>query len=273
MTEPLYFPGALDQVYQMDALELLKVLPPESVNAFILDLPYGTTACSWDEIIPFEPMWAGVKRVLKPRGVFVTTASQPFTSKLVMSNLDWFKYEWIWEKAIATQFLDANRKPMKKHENVLVFYSEPPLYNPQFTYGVPYTTNPKSPPTSIYNNHIRVATTNNGSRYPVSVIRFDNERGHHPTQKPVALFRYLIRTYTQLGDLVVDFCCGSGTTALAAREEGRRFIVGDTSPEYVAIARERLAQPHTLSFMNILDSVAKDSAACPNLSNSKVIPK
>lgn len=285
MTEPLYFPGALDQVYQMDALELLKVLPPESVNAFILDLPYGTTACSWDEIIPFEPMWAGVKRVLKPRGVFVTTASQPFTSKLVMSNVSGFKYSWVWVKNKITGFANAPKQPLRRFEDVLVFGGG--AYYPQGLQRVNIT---RRNGVSAGGSSLRGELTGNAGKgklrtegsvyvqewtnYPDNVLFFDCETfTEHGTQKPVALFRYLIRTYTQPGDLVVDFCCGSGTTALAAREEGRRFIVGDTSPEYVAIARERLAQPHTLSFMNILDSVDKDAAACPNLSNSKVIPK
>lgn len=169
----------------------------QSVDMILCDLPYGTTACKWDTVIPFEPLWAQYRRVAKRNAAIVLTASQPFTSALVMSAPDVFRYEWIWEKSIATQFLDAKRKPLKKHENVCVFYAAQPTYNPQFTAGKPYKTNPKAPPTGIYGSHVRVATDNDGKRYPVTVNHFANERGLHPTQKPVALMEYLIRTYTQ----------------------------------------------------------------------------
>lgn len=245
----------VNRVLQMDALSLLALLPDASVDAYITDLPYGTTACSWDEIIPFEPMWKEVKRTLKPRGVFVTTASQPFTSKLVMSNPKMFRYEWIWEKAIASGFLSAKYRPLREHENILVFSAGasiggangglPMPYYPQFTKGESYSTNPKSDPTSIYNKHHCVPTVNNGTRYPQTIVAFDNERGSHPTQKPVALYEYLIRTYTQPNEFVVDFCCGSGTTALAARNLNRRFIAGDQSAEYCAVAEKRLTEPYT----------------------------
>lgn len=250
----------LDSVYNVDALALLAGLPDASVNAIVTDLPYGTTANSWDEIIPFEPMWAGVKRVLKPRGVFVTTASQPFTSKLVMSNPKWFRCEWIWRKSAGTGYLNANRQPMKNHESVIVFAQGEHLYIPQKRKGEPYRATRGAVGGFVRDKTVGgYLTVNDGDRFPLSVLDFDSETGHHPTQKPVALFRYLIRTYTQPGDLVVDFCCGSGTTALAAREEGRRFLVGDTSPDYVAIARNRLALPYTPSFMNLLDAAADDA--------------
>jgi len=256
----------VNRVHHTDALDLLAALPSGSVDAFITDLPYGTTACSWDEIIPFDPMWKEVKRTLKPRGVFVTTASQPFTSKLVMSNVGMFRYEWIWEKAISSGFLSAKYRPLRQHENILVFSEgasiggansgQPMTYNPQFEKGEAYTTNPKSAPTGIYNKHHRVPTVNEGIRYPKTIIKFTNERGEHPTQKPVDLFKYLISTYTQPGDLVVDFCCGSGTTAIAARNLGRRFIVGDITSEYVQVARDSLAQPYTPNMFAKLEAVS-----------------
>lgn len=255
-------PGALDTVYHVDALALLAALPDASVSAVITDLPYGTTACSWDEIIPFEPMWAGVKRVLKPRGVFVTTASQPFTSKLVMSNPKWFRYEWIWDKGKGSNYQLANIMPMKSHENVLVFAASSTTFFPQFWYSTPYKTKEGKRANPIQGLIVSTASTyrtssisDDGKRYPVSVLRHERDNDRlHPTQKPVALYRYLVRTYTQPGDLVLDFCCGSGTTALAAREEGRRFIAGDTSADYVAIANKRLSQPYTPSFMALLDA-------------------
>jgi len=229
---------ALDSVNCIDALELLRGLPDASVDAIITDLPYGTTACSWDEIIPFEPMWAGVKRVLKPRGVFVTTASQPFTSKLIMSNLEQFRYEWVWEKSMATGFLNTPHMPLRAHENIVIFGGS--IYYPQFSIGQPYTaTTGTQERGTIRDKRISgVIRHNTGYRHPRSVFRFQNQIGLHPTQKPVALYEYLINTYTQPGELVVDFCCGSGTTAVAARNLSRRYIVGDLSEEYCTIARE-----------------------------------
>lgn len=233
----------VNRVFNCDAFELLRALPDKSVDAYITDLPYGTTACSWDEIIPFAPMWAEVKRTLKPRGVFVTTASQPFTSKLVMSNLDWFRYEWVWNKLISGNFLLAKYQPMKIHENVVVFAESQTNYYPQMRKGFMRT---KGGGKSNLWSMSKTSTTND-DYYPVTIIERSNADRDvdHPTQKPVALYDYLIRTYTQPGDLVVDFCCGSGTTAIAARNLGRRWIAGDITPEYVDIARKRLAMPFT----------------------------
>lgn len=241
----------VNTVYNVDALTLLKALPSASVDAVITDLPYQTTQNTWDALIPFVPMWDETRRVLKQGGVFVTTASQPFTSKLICSNLDMFRYEWIWVKSQATGFLDANRKPMKQHESVLVFCDQRAPYYPQMTAGKPYTAKRKGK-TSNYGHFERVATVNeNGDRYPKTVLYFDTDKGDHPTQKPVALYEYLIRTYTQPADLVVDFCCGSGTTALAARHLNRNYIVGDITPQYVEVARRRLAQPWTPMFAEL----------------------
>lgn len=224
----------------MDALALMAQLPDASVNAVITDLPYGTTACSWDEIIPFEPMWAGVKRVLKPRGVFVTTASQPFTSKLVMSNLAWFRCEWIAEKSMGTGFLNTPHMPLRAHDNVLVFGGK--TYNPQFSLGDAYTaTTGTQPRDTLRDKNIAgVVRHNPGYRHPRTVIKFQNQTGLHPTQKPLDLYKYLVLTYTQPGDVVLDFCAGSGTTAVAAKILNRQFIVGDTDEGYCAIARKRL---------------------------------
>lgn len=227
----------------MDALQLLALLPDASVDAIITDLPYGTTACTWDAIIPFAPMWAGVKRVLKPRGLFVTTSSQPFTSQLVMSNLAWFRDEWIWEKSNATRFLDANTRPMKNHENVLVFSPVLPDYYPQMGSGAAYKARRDGRVNYVFDSKLtRVNTDNDGTRYPKTVLKISSQqRGkQHPTEKPVELYEYLIKTYTAPGALVVDFCCGSGTTGVAARKIGRDYILGDITPEYVDIARARL---------------------------------
>lgn len=262
-------PPLINRVHNMDALELMRLLPAGSVDAIITDLPYGTTACSWDSIIPFAPMWAGVKRILKPRGVFVTTASQPFTSKLVMSNIDWFKYEWVWVKSLAFDFFNAKNKPMKRHENIVVFSPGTTAncspnrmtYNAQ---GVIEVNKRWKRPRQYGSKHNidrpghsldRVITAEN---YPDSVLEFPNgnNNNEHPTQKPAALYEYLIKTYTQPGDLILDFCAGSGTTGVAAQHLERRFILGDTSPEYCAIAEKRLAQPYTLDMFIHLDQMA-----------------
>lgn len=252
----------LNKVHHIEALDLLALLPDQSIDAIITDLPYGTTACAWDEIIPFAPMWAGVRRVLKPRGVFVTTASQPFTSALVMSNLSWFKYAWVWEKSLVTGFVHAKNKPLKRHEDVLVFSPGTTVhegqsqyrmkYFPQMKQGTPYSKRQRSTntgflhaPSQVNKDWVGTISQNDGSRYPDSVLQFDNGNNFsvHPTQKPTALYQYLIRTYTQPGEIVLDFCSGSGTTGEAARAEGRQFILGEKEAEYVAVTRDRLRMP------------------------------
>lgn len=239
---------ALNSVNCVDALDLLYGLPKASADAIITDMPYGTTACSWDVIVPFDKWWAAVKHALKPRGVMVTTASQPFTSLLVCSNLKWFRYEWIWDRSIVSGFLDANRKPLKCHENILVFCIQAAPYIPVMGNGKPYSQTRELVPASVYGKHAKPPTINAGWRYPTTILRFPNQqRREHPTQKPVALYDYLIRTYTQPGDLVIDPFAGSGTTAVAARNLNRRYIAGDTSSEYCAIAERRLAQPYTIN--------------------------
>lgn len=241
----------MDSVHHSDALDLCNSLAPQSVDMILADLPYGTTACSWDEIIPFAPMWAAFKRVIKPRGAIVLTASQPFTSKLVCSNLEMFRYEWIARKSRATTFALADVMPMRSHETVLVFSVNGHNYYPQMETGERYKTRRNGAGTMAGN---KIQCDNRPLefrevRYPQSVIDVSSLRQQdvlHPTQKPVDLFAYLIRTYTQPGELVLDPTCGSGTTAIAARQTGRHYIVGDSSAEYVAVTRQRLAQPYTL---------------------------
>jgi site-specific DNA-methyltransferase (adenine-specific) len=228
----------------------MKSIPDGSVDAVITDLPYGTTACSWDEIIPFELMWIQVKRLLKLRGVFVTTASQPFTSKLVMSNLEWFKYEWIWEKDRATGFLDAKRRPMRKHENIIIFSLNGHLYNPQIKKKPPENIRPinyRRPASDSYGKYDEIAPRGipQNMTYPQSVIKINrpnnDESGLHPTQKPVKLYKYLILTYTNPGDSVLDFCFGSGTTGVACVQLNRNFIGIEIDPGYFKIAEKRIA--------------------------------
>ena len=245
-----------------DCLEVVPNIPAGSVDAIITDLPYGTTACKWDTIIPFDDLWAMVKHTLKPRGAFVTTASQPFTSALVMSNPDWFKYELIWKKTMSGGFVHAKNKPLKKHENILIFSlavtihenqsQNRMIYNPQKTQGKPFTRKVKSATggTILHKNtksnldFIGKELKNEGDRYPISVIEIPNgnNKNTHPTQKPVALYEYLVKTYTNEGDTVLDLTMGSGTTVVACVNTGRKFIGIEKEPDYYAIAEKRIKQ-------------------------------
>lgn len=247
-------------LYHGDCLEVLPTLPPASVEAIITDLPYGTTACEWDSIIPLEPMWEQVKRVLKRNGVFITTASQPFTSVLIMSNLSWFKYELIWNKTMPSGFLHAKNKPLKKHENIILFSQAAAVhenqtknrmtYNPIMSKGKPYKKTNDPTVNLAWSNMLRPSTNkpvtniNTGTRYPTSVLDFSNGNNfnEHPTQKPVTLYEYLIHTYTNTGETILDFCMGSGTTGVAAIQTRREFIGIEKETEYFEIASRRIAQ-------------------------------
>jgi len=242
-------PYELDTVHCADALDFLRALPDGCADAVVTDPPYGTTACAWDTVVPFEPMWEQLRRIAKPRAAIVMTASQPFTSRLVMSNVEMFRYEWVWHKSRNGNFLNANRRPLKYHENVLVFGVDEPQYSPQFSAGAPYRNIRRRAGVQVNNGGkkgiIGHAIISDGRRYPQSVIHIPSEGANHPTQKPVALFAYLIRTYTQPGALVIDPFAGSGTCGIAARDTGRHFLLCDVTPEYVQIARDRLAAPYT----------------------------
>jgi site-specific DNA-methyltransferase (adenine-specific) len=228
-----------------DCLEIMKKIPDESVDMVLCDLPYGTTQCKWDTIIPFEPLWAEYNRVCKLRAPMIFTASQPFTSRLINSNIKNFKYTWVWEKSKATGYLNAKRMPMRAHEDICVFYKKPPIYNPQMRQGDPYNKGKAHRPTEVYGSQVSTLVKNDtGLRYPRTVVYFKTAESegkvHHPTQKPVALFEYLIKTYSNEGDIILDSCMGAGTTGLAAFKTGRRFIGIDSDPKYVDIANQRI---------------------------------
>jgi DNA modification methylase len=227
-----------------DCLDLLPTLEAGSIDMVLCDLPYGTTANKWDAVIPFPDLWEAYQRVCKPNAAIVLTAAQPFTSALVMSNPQWFRYDWVWRKPNGTGHLNAKKQPMRDKEDVLVFYRQQATYNPQFGEGTPYTsiTGPQS---SNYGKFNRVLTVNDGRRYPKQVLEFNCDHGHHPTQKPVALMEYLIRTYTNSGDTVLDNTMGSGTTGVACVNTGRQFIGIERDDAYFAIAERRIreAQP------------------------------
>lgn len=213
-------------------------IPDGAVDMILCDLPYGTTQNKWDTVIPFEPLWAHYWRVAKPNAAVVLTAAQPFTSALVMSQVKRFKYDWCWRKPKGTGHLNAKKMPMRDKEDVLVFCRGATAYNPQFGRGEPYGNKAgKVAESGLTNNYGKFGIHREGSdgkRYPKQVIDFPVvERGTvHPTQKPVALFEYLIRTYTDEGMMVLDNCAGSGTTAIAAERTSRRWICIEQDAEY-----------------------------------------
>ena len=230
-------------IYHGDCLAVMPTLRAGSIDAIITDLPYGTTACKWDVVIPFAPMWEQVKRLLKPHGAFVTTASQPFTSMLVMSNLDWFKYCWVWDKNNSAGFATVKYRPFIVTEDVCVFSQGASVYNPQMqTRGKSRQKGFGGRASELYGIKPRKGPVNN-TYHPKNILAFSKINQvdcDHPTQKPIALYEYLIRTYTNEGDVVLDFCLGSGTTALACRRLGRRCVGAEISEEYCQIAVKRL---------------------------------
>ena len=232
------------QLLHGDCLELMRGIPAGSVDAIITDLPFGVTACHWDTVIPFAPLWAEWKRIIKPRGAVVLFGSQPFFTDVVASNRAWFRYEIVWEKSLATGFLNANRNPMKSHELLGVFYSNLGTYNPQKTKGTPYSATSGTVGDVVRDKTVGgFKTISDGARFPRSVIRFDGEANtEHPTQKPVSLLEYLIRTYTNPGETVLDCTMGSGTTLVACVNTQRNGIGIELDAGYYAIAERRIAE-------------------------------
>ncbi len=251
----------INKIIHGDCLEVMGDIPDGSVDMILCDLPYGTTAASWDSVIPFITLWEQYKRITKPNGAIVLFGSQPFSSTLIMSNPSWFKYELIWEKGRASGHVHAKNKPLKAHENILVFSSGTTVhksqsknrmtYNPQMTEGKPYKRIANDSNKNGALNHkkskaniefVGTLINNEGERYPRSVMLFKNHNvgNFHPTQKPVALLEYLIKTYTNEGETVLDNCIGSGSTAIAAINTNRNFIGIEKDQKYFEIACERI---------------------------------
>lgn len=232
----------VNHIYRMDCLEGMKLLPDRSIDMILSDLPYGKTANAWDSIIDLDQLWLAYKRLIRPHSAIVLTAQCPFDKLLGLSNRRWFRYEWIWEKSRATGFLDAKHAPLKAHENILVFYKHLPKYHPQLTKGKPYVTSRGEHYNRNFGKYVGATITrNDGFRYPRSVLRIPSEgRSFHPTQKPVGLFEYLIRTYTNPRDVVLDSCMGSGTTAIACLNTNRQFVGFELDSDYHRYAEERI---------------------------------
>jgi site-specific DNA-methyltransferase (adenine-specific) len=242
------------QLFQGECLSVMATLPSASVDLILCDLPYGTTACSWDAVIPFDQLWAQYRRIIRPRGVVVLTAAQPFSTQVIASNLSEFRYCWYWDKKAVTGFANAKLQPLRCVEDVIVFYASKPTYNPQ---GLVRLGKTRSNSASVGGDTVRtdtVASAGKGSlrtagaeyvqewtNYPKQLLEISRDRSRvHPTQKPVALMEYLIRTYTNAGDTVLDNCMGSGTTGVAALQSGRRFIGIERDPNYFEIAKSRV---------------------------------
>jgi site-specific DNA-methyltransferase (adenine-specific) len=238
----------INTIIQGDCLEKMGEIDDKSIDMILCDLPYGTTACKWDTIIPFEPLWEQYKRIIKDNGAIVLTASQPFTSALVMSNLEMFKHEWIWIKNRGSNFANTVREPMKEHENILVFANKKWKYNKQMQERAPGGL-ARSNYLVEHNSQEREGTRKfegrnkhiiSKERVPSSWQKYNVEVGLHPTQKPVVLFEYLIKTYTNEGDLVLDNCAGSFTMAIAAENLKRNWICIEKEEEYCEIGRKRI---------------------------------
>lgn len=273
------------KLLQGDCLEVMKNIPDKSIDMILCDLPYGITRNKWDSVIPFDKLWEQYGRIIKDDGAIVLTASQPFTSQLVMSKYEWFRYEWIWEKQRASNFTQVKRQPLKYHENILIFSKKPiKTYNPQrykvielediqkmnkkelksFMENKDYdkfskidrrknVIDPKSNKNYLGSEGIkRTRYVDDGYRYPKSVLKINNKlQGNiHPTQKPVSLFEYLIKTYTNENDLVLDNCMGSGTTGVACLNTNRRFVGIELDKAYFQIAQDRIKN-HEKSILEV----------------------
>ncbi|GAA0041648.1 site-specific DNA-methyltransferase [Lactobacillus amylovorus subsp. animalium] len=235
-----------ETLLQGDCLELLPTIQDNSIDLILADLPYGTTARNkWDVIIPFDPLWDQYMRIIKDHGVIALFGDEPFASELRLSNKKYYRYDWIWVKSRATGFLNANRMPLKNTETISIFYKHLPMYHPQKTKGKPYVSrsNKSKPRTDYRKFNTNWEIINNGTRHPLKTIRFNSViRTVHPTQKPVDLLKYLIKTYTDEGMTVLDNCMGSGSTGVAAKQLNRNFIGMELNKEYFEIAKQRIKE-------------------------------
>jgi len=249
-----------NRIIEGDCLEIMKDIPTKSIDMILCDLPYGTTQNHWDSIIPLDKLWTHYERIIKNNGVIALTGQGLFTANLMLSNPKFFKYKITWVKSKPTNFLNAKKQPLRRHEDVCIFYKSQPAYNPQMTYGKPYNKGTrKDQLTGSYGDFKTVEVKSNGERYPTDVVYFKTAESegevYHPTQKPVELGRYLIRTFTKEGDIVLDNTCGSGSFLVSAILEGRKFIGIEKNKEvylfkkhkidYIQISKQRILEAET----------------------------
>jgi len=268
----------INKIHQGDCLKLMKNIPDKSINMILCDLPYGTTACKWDTIIPFDEMWARLNKLIKPNGAIVLFGSEPFSSALRMSNIKNYKYDWVWNKRKAGNIFLAKQQPMKIHENILIFNGNKETYNPQMVkrdkikksknYGTGEAlggTKEKEEKTYTYTH-----------KNPISILDVSNasQKGKvHPTQKPVALFEYLIKTYSNEGDLVLDNCIGSGTTAIACINTKRKWIGIEKEKEYFEIAKKRIEEHSQQTTLLLSHKTEKEDGIPPTIEIVGILPK
>lgn len=235
----------INQVIEGDCLEVMREIPSKSIDMVLCDLPYGTTQNHWDSIIPLDQLWNHYERIIKDKGVIALTGQGLFTANLMLSNPRFFKYKITWVKSKPTNFLNAKKQPLRKHEDVCIFYRSQPAYNPQMTYGEPYNKGfRKDQFTGSYGDFKTVEVKSSGERYPTDVVYFKTAESegevYHPTQKPVELGRYLVRTFTKEGDIVLDNTCGSGSFLVSAVLEGRKFIGIEKNQEVYRFKKEKI---------------------------------
>jgi len=232
----------MNKLIHGDCLEEMKNIPDKSIDMILCDLPYGTTQNKWDSVIDLKLLWKEYNRIIKDNGVIVLTSQCPFDKVLGFSNIKMLKYEWIWEKSQGTGHLNCKKMPLKNHENILIFYKNLPTYNPQMIGNEKriIKRSGENSKTTNYGKFIEIAKSEYNGRYPLSIQFFKKENGLHPTQKPVALMKYLIKTYTNEGDLVLDNCMGSGTTGVACKNLNRDFIGIELDDKYFEVAQKRI---------------------------------
>ena len=233
------------RLWHGDCLTLMKDIDTNSVDMLLVDLPDGTTQCKWDSIISLKDLWIEYNRIIKDNGAMLFHCAQPFTSNLIMSNVKNFKYEWVWEKSKASNYLNAKKQPLRAHESIAVFYRKPPTYNPQMTQGEAYNKGTAKRETEVYGSQRAVEVKSDGERYPRTVQYFvtaEKEGKLHPTQKPIALTEYFVKTFSNPGDVILDNTMGSGTTGVACVNLDREFIGIEKDKEYFDIAVERISE-------------------------------
>jgi site-specific DNA-methyltransferase (adenine-specific) len=236
-----------------DCLELMKLIPDGSVDMILCDLPYGTTACKWDAILPFDKIWNEYKRIIKPNGAIILMCGEPFTSQLINSNLPMFKYKWIWDKKFAGNFVTANKRPLNTFEEIVIFYNNQPTYNPQKTKrDKPITSGKRCHPRNRTGTEENVTYEAEKKTYddkhPTTIISIPRQIGKgtsHPTEKPIELMEYLVKTYTNEGETVLDNCAGSGTTAIACLNTNRNYILMENEQKYFEMIENRIAKWHS----------------------------